>query len=98
MKVNGYEVKEGANLYGANLRGANLTMCKGIMSFTGEKHLLIYFKYKGRYYFKIGCITNTVKEWLSNFELVGRRHAYGDNTKLYGDIIKLFSQYDLEEK
>ena len=92
----------GANLWGADLREADLwradlDFCKGILSFTGEKHLLIYFKHNNAYYFKIGCITKTCNEWLKEFETVGEEHEYGENTKLYGDVIKLFSQYELWE-
>lgn len=86
----------GADLRRANLYGADLTACKGIITFTGENHLLIYFKHKEDYFFKIACITKTAKEWLEKFESVGKEHGYGENTKLYGDVIKLFSQYDLE--
>jgi len=88
----------GADLCGADLYGADLQFCKGILSFTGEKNLLIYFKWQDEYYFKIGRITRTCNEWLKEFEDIGVKHKYGENTKLYGDVIKLFSQYDLEEK
>ena len=94
--LRGADLRE-ANLREANLRGADLDFCKGILSFTGEKHLLIYFKHNNAYYFKIGCITKTCNEWLKEFETVGEEHEYGENTKLYGDVIKLFSQYELWE-
>ena len=93
----------GADLYGADLRetnlcGADLSFCKGILSFTGEKHLLVYFKEGNEYYFKIGCITKTAKEWLEEFEHIGEDHNYGSSIEIYGDVIKLFSQYDLLEE
>ena len=87
-----------ANLFGADLRGANLRFCKGVMSFTGEKHLLIYFKTSDDYFFKIGCITKTAKEWFNEFKSIGGEHHYGSSVDIYGDVIKLFSQYDLLEK
>ena len=87
-----------ANLYNANLDGADLKHCKGILSFTGEKHLLVYFEYEDEYFFKIGCITKTAAKWLDEFEEIGEEHSYGEKTKLYGDVIKLFSQYDLVEE
>jgi len=90
---------EGANLYGADLFGAdlresNLVDCKGILSFTGERHLLIYFKFNDQYYFMIGCITKLCEEWVREFEEIGKDHEYGESIELYGDVIKLFSQYD----
>ena len=37
--------------------------------------------------------------WIENFEAIGKREGYQDETiKLYGDVIKLFSDYDLLEK
>jgi len=85
----------GANLCEANLSGANLSFCKGVLSFVGEKHLLIYFKHQDVYYFKIGCITKTCDEWLREFKTIGIKHEYGENTKLYGGVIELFSKYEL---
>ena len=88
----------GTDLRGANLYGTDLKYCKGVLSFTGEKHLLIYFKYQDTYYFKIGCMTKTKEQWLEDFKTIGTKHDYGNNTQLYGDVIKLFSQYDLMER
>jgi len=91
----------GANLYGANLSGADLReayLCgaKGILTFVGERDLLIYFKHKETYYFKIGCMEKTSDEWLRSFSDIGAQNRYSkDTTSLYGDIIKLFIQYDL---
>jgi len=96
----------GANLYGANLSGAdlreaylreaNLCGAKGILTFVGERDLLIYFKHKETYYFKIGCMEKTSDEWLRSFSDIGAQNRYSkDTTSLYGDIIKLFIQYDL---
>lgn len=88
----------GADLEGADLRGADLSFCKGVLSFTGEKHLLIYFRHKDKHYFKIGCITKTKKAWLEEFNKEGKNHSYGEETtRLYGDIIELFSQYSIEK-
>jgi len=86
----------GADLRGANLSGANLHFCRGVLAFYGEKHLLIYFKFEDIYYFKIGCITKTKDEWLKEFNDKGVKHSYRiETTRLYGDVIKLFSQYEL---
>ena len=86
----------GANLRAANLRGTNLCGTKGILTFVGERDLLIYFKNKGTYYFRIGCMTKTSDEWLRSFSEIGAQNGYSaDTTRLYGDVIKLFSQYDL---
>ena len=86
----------GADLRGANLRGAYLTHCKGILSFTGEKHLIVYFKYKDIYYAKIGCLTKTIQEWLVEFNEVGTKEGYDVETiKLYGEILKVFSGFEI---
>ena len=86
----------GADLYGANLEGADLYGAKGILSFTGEKHLLVYFKTNNEYYFKIGCKTLTAKNWIDNFEDIGKEEGYSEETiRLYGDVMELFSQYEL---
>lgn len=90
-----------ADLYNADLRNANLSNAdlrnaKSILSFIGEKHPLIYFKHGNTYYFKIGCMTFTIDHWLENFEEIGKKEGYSiGNIKLYGDVIKLFSQYEL---
>ena len=85
-----------ADLYGADLHGANLANCRGILSFTCEQHLGIYFKYNNQHYFKIGCITNTSEWWLKNYKEVGKKEGYSKNTiELYGSIIKLYSKYEL---
>jgi len=87
----------GANLYVADLRGADLRGAKGILTFVGERDLLIYFKCKETYYFKIGCMTKTSDEWLRSFSDIGAQNRYSeDTTRLYGGVIKLFSQYDLK--
>jgi len=58
--------------------------------------LLIYFKHKETYYFKIGCMTKTSDEWLRSFSDIGAQNRYSkDTTRLYGDVIRLFTQYDL---
>ena len=90
------DVLRGANLREADLRGANLRGVEGILTFIGERDLLIYFKHKENYYFKIGCMTKTSDEWLRSFADIGvqNRHSKG-TTRLYGDVIKLFIQYDL---
>ena len=91
-----YANLEGADLRSADLTGAYLTHCKGILSFTGEKHLLIYFKHKGIYYAKIGCRTKTIQEWLVEFDEVGDKECYDVETiKLYGEILKVFSGYEI---
>ena len=86
----------GADLSGANLSGANLHRAKGILTFVGERDLLIYFKHKETYYFKIGCMTKTSDEWLRSFSDIGAQNKYSeDTTRLYGGVIKLFIQHDL---
>jgi hypothetical protein len=85
-----------ANLSNANLSNTNLSNTKGILSFNGEEHILVYFKADNKYYFKIGCKTLTVKEWVEEFEDIGKEEGYDkETTRLYGDVIKLFSQYEL---
>ena len=89
----------GANLRGADLRGANLLGAKGVLSFTGEKHLLVYFKTSGIYYMKIGCITKPIETWISDFKNIGRSEGYSEeHIKLYGEVIKLFSTYEITEE
>jgi hypothetical protein len=89
----------GANLYEADLRGVNLQNCKGVLSFTCEKHLGFYFKHADKYYFKIGCITNTSDWWIENFESVGKKEGYSEeHIRLYGEIIKLYSSYDITDE
>ena len=82
-----------ADLYGADLRGA-----KGIMSFIGEKNLLVYFYCNSEHYFKIGCKTLPYKDWLKDYKKIGKENNYtNDQIELYGTIIKTFSKYDLSE-
>jgi hypothetical protein len=89
----------GANLFEADLRGANLSSCRGVLNFACEKHLGVYFKYENKYYFKIGCITNTAKWWLKNYERIGRKELYSkESIRLYGEIIKLYSTYEILEE
>ena len=86
-----------ADLRGADLYGADLYGAKGILTFVGERDLLIYFKHKETYYFKIGCMTRTSDEWLRSFSEIGAQNGYSeDSTRLYGDVIKLFIQYGLK--
>jgi len=87
-----------AYLYGANLRGADLHGIKGIMSFNGEKDLLVYFYHDNEHYFKIGCKTLPSKDWLKYYKKIGKENKYtNDQIELYGSVIKLFSKYDLSE-
>lgn len=84
------------DLYGADLRGADLQDCNGILSFICGQHLGVYFKHKDTHYFKIGCITNTSDWWLKSYERVGRLNDYSEESiRLYGEIIKLYSSYEL---
>jgi len=86
----------GADLYGADLRGTTLTHCKGILSFTGGKHLIVYFKYNGVHYAKIGCMTKPIQEWLVEFDEVGTKECYDVETiKLYGEVLKVFLGFEL---
>ena len=77
----------GANLRGANLRGADLTNCKGIISFSGEKHLAV--KYLDR--IKISCIDRTIAEWKEGYREIGAKERYTDaQIELYGKFINMF--------
>ena len=88
-----------ANLSNADLYNANLLNAQSILSFIGEQHLLVYFKYDETYYCKIGCKDFPVEYWIKNFQDIGISEGYSlEQTRLYGDVIKLFSQYDLLEK
>jgi uncharacterized protein YjbI with pentapeptide repeats len=83
----------GANLYGANLRDAKLTFTKGILSATLGKHLAFAYVFKGEKYVKIGCKTLTAKEWLSDFEGIGKAEGYDDITiQIYVMQIKAFDK------
>lgn len=111
MIVKGYEIKPNANLYranldganldganlrGADLRGADLRGAKGIMSFIGEKDLLVYFYHDNEHYFKIGCKTLPYKDWLKDYKKIGKENKYTNNQiELYGTVIETFSKYDL---
>lgn len=86
----------GANLYGADLCGANLRNVKGILVFIGQEDQLIYYKYQNEYFIQVSCINEKLEYMLENFEQIGEDNNYSDkHIKLYGDIIKLFSKYDL---
>ncbi len=97
--LNGVDLR-GANLYRANLSRVNLSRstlngAKGILSFTGSRHLLVYFKYDNIHYFKIGCMTYTREEWLENFTSIGKAQDYSDNEiEIYGTIIKAMSKVE----
>lgn len=99
----------GANLYGTNLRGAdlykvdlryaNLVGCKGIITFNFERDMGIYYRCKDEYYIKIGCENYTLDYWLNNYKEIGKSYKYSEgHINMYGDMIRLLSNYDLLEK
>jgi hypothetical protein len=74
---------EDANLRGANLRGANLrgayledanNISLPILNIQGSKHHLFYMAGA----IKIGCESHTVKKWLADYNLIGKRNGYTD--------------------
>jgi hypothetical protein len=86
----------GANLYKANLRGADLSFCKGILSFTFEKHLLIYYKYNNCHRVKAGCHDYPIEYWLEYGESIGRKQGYSkDQVNMHMAVIKLWAQYEI---
>lgn len=93
-----------ANLYGVDLSeveldGATLVGCKGIITFSCEKDMGIYYKYKDNYYIKIGCRNNTLEYWLKNYKEIGKSNRYSNgHINMYGDMIRLLSNYDLLEE
>ena len=99
MIVNSCKIEPKTNLSGANLCGADLSGTKGIMSFNGEKDLLVYFYHDNDHYFKIGCKTFSYKTWLKDYKKIGKENNYtNDEIELYGTIMKTFSKYDLRIK
>lgn len=58
--------------------------------------MLVYFKHSETYYFKIGCETFPVDHWIENYKQIGMDSGYSaGQIELYGDVIKLFSEYEL---
>ena len=103
MKVNGYEIKEGANLKGAYLKGADLKGANlygadlegadlyntSIVSFQLGKH----FGYYHENYLKIGCIGHSLEYWLENIESIGQENGYTkEEIKAYFSMIKLIKE------
>ena len=92
----------GADLRGTDLRGitslraVNLTFCKGVISFTAERHLGIYFKCKGKYYVKIGCRCLPIETWIKHYKRIGKESFYDKGAiEFYGDLFTLLNKYDL---
>ena len=80
----------GANLSGANLYGANLreTLYKDniIVNFMYQKHTATYL---GTDEIRIGCRVYPIKQWVDNFEEIGKKANYSDEQiKRYGKFIK----------
>ena len=90
----------GAYLYGADLRGADLVGADlrradlygadlfntNIISFQLGKHFGFY--HEGMV--KIGCKSDSLENWLKDFEEVGKKEDYSDQEiKLYGLQLKL---------
>jgi hypothetical protein len=74
---------EGANLEGAYLRGAYLegAYLRGangiklpIINIQGSVHHLFYMDGK----ISIGCESHTVKKWIDDYKLIGKRNNYTD--------------------
>lgn len=86
----------GADLRYANLRGADLRGAEGILTFIGEHHQIIYYRHNDEHRAQIGCKDLPIEEWLKNFESIGKEENYPKQSiKLYGEVLKLFSNYDL---
>ena len=96
--VNGYKIAEKANLRGADLReadlfkadlrGADISFMEGkmIFSFVFEMH----FAYCCDGNIKIGCLTQTVQEWLETYKEIGKENKYSEEQiKKYGAFIKM---------
>ena len=87
-----------ADLRKADLSYADLRNAKGVLSFIGEKHQLIYYEFDDVYRVKVGCIDKPIDEMLKEFETIGKENCYTDSEiELYGQIIKLFSKYEIKE-
>jgi hypothetical protein len=85
-----------ANLYRANLSVSNTQHTKGILSFTGEKYTLVYYRYEDQYRVKIGCIDHSIQHWLDNYQYIGETNGFNeDEMELYLTMIKTFSQYEI---
>ena len=81
----------GANLSGANLSGAYLFETKGIAVFRYEKHLALAFN--NNKYITIGCKTYKTKNWVMNFEEVGKDEDYSNSQiKMYGQFINMINE------
>lgn len=66
----------GADLEGANLRGANLEGTKGILSFTGGRHLAFAYMYNKQFRIKIGCKDFSLEFWLEHIDTIGTNNMY----------------------
>ena len=81
----------GANLEGANLSGANLFETKGIAVFRYEKHLALAFN--NNKYITIGCKQYRTKNWVKNFEKIGKDEDYSNSQiKMYGQFINMINE------
>jgi uncharacterized protein YjbI with pentapeptide repeats len=95
--LRGADLRE-ADLHWADLREANLTFCKGILSFTFEKHLLIYYKHNNSHRIKAGCHDYPIEHWLEHGESIGQKQGYTkDQIDMHMAVIKLWAQYEILE-
>ena len=85
-----------ANLYGADLSkadlsGANLEGAKGVTLFQYEQHLAVAFD--SNKYIKIGCQTYRTRNWVKNFEKIGKDGDYSTSQlKMYGQFINTINE------
>ena len=87
-----------ANLHSTNLSSADLRWARGVFTFLGEKNLLIYYKHSNKYKIQVGCINETLEYMQKNFKAIGKGNGYTeDEIDLYGNIISVFSKYDILE-
>lgn len=85
----------GSNLSSSNLSGANLSFCKNIISLNLGRHVAVYYFYKN-HRMKIGCLDFPIETWVRQFKSIGRSNNYSDDEiQIYGDFIKLCSQYEI---
>ena len=81
----------GANLLGADLYRANLEGAKGVTIFQYEQHLAVAFD--SNKYIKIGCQTYRTRNWVKNFEKIGKDGDYSNSQiKMYGQFINMINE------
>jgi len=81
----------GADLSKADLSGANLEGAKGVTLFQYEQHLAVAFD--SNKYIKIGCQTYRTRNWVKNFEKIGKDGDYSTSQlKMYGQFINTINE------